>query len=428
MEQFSLDATLKREILLSEKLRAKLLMLVFIYAIGILFILRIFFGEYFLLLLPSLSLIYLYQATLLVFVIREFAVFKVISKRLKDGKDFNDKFRYMSNFIEISYPTIALVILGMSLDSVVILFTPIVYFYFLILILSTLSLEFKISFFSGIVAAAGYMMVFLMFENRTSDLVESNYLTNNILHGARALLLIMSGAVAGLVANQLQKRVRNVNNALLERQKIVNMFGQQVSSSIVDELINNDNEIKSVEKYVCVMFLDIRGFTKFSQHKTPEEIIGYQNKVFGFMIDIIIKHNGVINQFLGDGYMATFGVPLSKGNDSQNAVNAALEIIEELTKKNDTGEIPTTRIGIGLHSRLVIAGNVGTEERKQYSISGNTVIMASRIEQLNKTYKSQLLLSKETLYKVDTPTIEPTLLGNVELRGREEPVEIWKLK
>jgi adenylate cyclase len=76
----------------------------------------------------------------------------------------------------------------------------------------------------------------------------------------------------------------------------------------------------------------------------------------------------------------------------------------------------------------VIAGNVGTDERKQYSISGNTVIMASRIEQLNKTYKSQLLLSQETLDKVDTATIEPVLLGNVELRGREEPVEIWKLK
>ncbi len=206
------------------------------------------------------------------------------------------------------------------------------------------------------------------------------------------------------------------------------MFGQQVSSYIVDELINNKNMIEREVKYVCVMFMDIRDFTRYAENKKPEDIINYQNDVFGFMIEIINRHHGIINQFLGDGYMATFGVPLSHGNDTQNAVNAAIEIIDVLSEKNDRGEFPTTRIGIGLHSGLVVAGNVGTDERKQYSISGNTVITASRIEQLNKDYKSQLLISKEVLDNIDSKNIEPLLHGDVQLKGRGKPIEIWQLK
>jgi adenylate cyclase len=428
MEPFSIDKTLKREILLSEKLRAKLLARTFFYGIIVLFLLRIFFLDYVLIFFSKISLIYILQAILLLFVLREIFVIRIIKNRLAGGKGINDKFRYLSNLIEISYPTIILVVLGVNLKSIVILFTPIVYFYFLVLILSTLSLDFKISFYSGIAAAIGYIAIFLMFGRPEHGITNNNFLGNEILHFGKAVLLIIGGIVAGLVANQIKKKIIKINNTLLEQNRIINLFGQQVSSSIVDELLAKNNKIESAEKYVCVMFLDIRGFTQIVEKMKPEDIISYQNNVFGFMIDIIIKHHGIINQFLGDGYMATFGVPLSKGNDSQNAVNAALAIIDDLKVKNDTGKIPTTRIGIGLHSGLVVAGNVGTDERKQYSISGNTVITASRIEQLNKEYKSQLLISKEVLNNIDTKNIEPLLQGNVQLKGRGNPTEIWQLK
>lgn len=428
MKHFSLDKTIKREILLSEKLRAKLLASIFFIAIIILFLVRIFFSDYALIFLQDLSLIYIFQITLLLFVIRETYVLWILKKRLDAGNYLKFGFRYITNFIEISYPTIALVILGLYFNSIEILFTPIVYFYFLVLILSTLSLEFKISLFVGIVAATEYLILFFVFRNHTEGISDSNILDNEVLHFVKTGILILGGAIAGFVANQINRKIYNINKALLERNKIVNMFGQQVSSSIVDELLSNNNKIESEEKYVCVMFLDIRGFTQIVENKKPEYIIKYQNKVFGFMIDIIIKHHGIINQFIGDGYMATFGVPLSKGNDSQNAFNAAIEIIDELGKKNDLGEIPTTRIGIGLHNGFVVAGNVGTDERKQYSISGNPVITASRIEQLNKVYKSQLLISREVLDNIDTNNIKPVLQGNVQLKGRGNSIEIWKLK
>ncbi len=428
MEHFSIDQTLKREILLSEKLRAKLLASIFSFAIIVTFLLRIFFADYVLLYFQDITLIYIFQAIFLLFIIRETIAVGILKKKLDSGKDINYKFRYISNLVEISYPTIVLVVLGSHVKSIDILFTPVVYFYFLVLILSTLSLEFKISFFVGITAAIEYLILFYAYKNPMDVIVDNNLVENEILHFGKAAILILGGVAAGFVANQIKRGINNINNAIVERNKIVNMFGQQVSSSIVDELLNNNNEIESKEKYACVMFLDIREFTRYTENKKPEDIINYQNDVFGFMIEIINRHHGIINQFLGDGYMATFGVPLSHGNDTQNAVNAAIEIIDVLCEKNVQREFPTTRIGIGLHSGLVVAGNVGTDERKQYSISGTTVIIASRIEQLNKEYKSQLLISKGVMDNIDTKNIEPLLHGNVQLKGRGKPVEIWQLK
>ena len=136
------------------------------------------------------------------------------------------------------------------------------------------------------------------------------------------------------------------------------------------------------------------------------------------MIDIILKYNGVINQFLGDGYMATFGIPFSRGKDVQNALEAAKEIINRLKLNIESGELPDIKIGIGLHAGDVVAGNVGTEQRRQYSVSGNTVIIASRIEQLNKKFGSQLLISREILDKAETEGLEAEDLGEVPVKGQ----------
>jgi adenylate cyclase len=120
------------------------------------------------------------------------------------------------------------------------------------------------------------------------------------------------------------------------------------------------------------MFMDIRNFTALVEHRTPEEIVALQNEVFGTAVEVINRHHGVINQFLGDGFMATFGAPLSAGNDCANALAAARELVARIR----------VRIGIGLHAGDAVTGNVGSAERKQYSVTGNVVILASRIEQL----------------------------------------------
>lgn len=174
------------------------------------------------------------------------------------------------------------------------------------------------------------------------------------------------------------------------------------------------------------MFLDIRDFTPFAESRQPEEIIAYQNDVFGFMIEIISKHHGVINQFMGDGFMATFGAPISYENDIQNAFEAAVEIVQEVNARSADGRIHHTKVGIGLHAGNVVAGNVGTEIRKQYSVTGNAVITAARIEQLNKSYRSQLLISDAVYERISEAGLKVQPF-ETNIKGRSEPIKIYKI-
>ena len=209
--------------------------------------------------------------------------------------------------------------------------------------------------------------------------------------------------------------------------KIVTLLRQQVSGDVTSALLSNDMDKPGEELFVCIMFVDIRDFTPMAESLSPEELIKYQNNVFGFMIDVVQKNHGNINQLLGDGFMATFGAPVSKGNDCQNAFLASLEILKELKDRNKAGVIRKTKIGIGLHAGYVVTGNVGNEARKQYSVTGNPVIIASRVEQLNKEYKSKLLITEEVYNKLEKPVKINEPFIEVELKGRTHPVRILKM-
>jgi adenylate cyclase len=165
------------------------------------------------------------------------------------------------------------------------------------------------------------------------------------------------------------------------------------------------------------MFMDIRDFTRQVEHLAPEEIVALQNRVFGVAAEVVNRHRGMINQFLGDGFMATFGAPVAAGNDCANAVAAARELVARLD----------IRIGIGLHAGDAVTGNIGSAERKQYSITGNVVILASRIEQLNKEFGSQILVSREVLQQAGGAGQDAVSLGALQVKGREEPIEVHRL-
>jgi adenylate cyclase len=205
------------------------------------------------------------------------------------------------------------------------------------------------------------------------------------------------------------------------------MFGQQVSQPIVDALLKQKQNLKSSKRTVTIMFLDIRDFTPFSEKHAPEVVVDYLNNLFSIMIEIINKNHGIINQFLGDGFMATFGAPVSHGNDSANCVNAAEDIIQGVAEAEKMGTIPYTRLGIGIHSGPAITGNIGTAHRKQYTITGNVVILASRIEQLNKKFGSQILLSDDVRKAACLSDTETEFVDTVKLKGRSDEIMLYTL-
>lgn len=206
--------------------------------------------------------------------------------------------------------------------------------------------------------------------------------------------------------------------------RIKQLLSQQISGDVAAALITSKDAGKVEKRFVCIMFLDIRDFSLFTEHLMPEEIISYQNSVFAFMLESINKHGGIVNQLLGDGFMATFGAPVSHENDSLNAYKAAREIMQKVNEKSQNGAIPVTRVGIGLHAGDVVTGNVGTESRMQYSITGNTVIIAARLEQLNKKFGSTLVISKEVYSRLPEDLREPVEFKEEMVKGRSNPVEV----
>jgi class 3 adenylate cyclase len=138
---------------------------------------------------------------------------------------------------------------------------------------------------------------------------------------------------------------------------------------------------------------------------------------FGAAIEIVDRNHGVINQFLGDGFMARFGALVATGRDCRNALTSARELLVAMKALSDSGRMPATSIGVGLHAGEAVSGNIGSQTRQQYSISGNEVILASRIEQLNKDYDSRLLVSVEVLREAGEGDHDAKSLGLVQVKA-----------
>jgi class 3 adenylate cyclase/putative methionine-R-sulfoxide reductase with GAF domain len=222
----------------------------------------------------------------------------------------------------------------------------------------------------------------------------------------------------------LGEEQRNTQKML---EKIETLFGQQVSEEIVKELITQKGDVHGKAYNVTIMFLDIRDFTRFADSRDPEELASFQNIVFGELIDIVRKQKGNTIQLLGDGILAVFGAPVESNTHVTDSVTAGYAIIEKVNELADKNVIPKIRLGIGLHCGKIIAGNIGNAYRKAYSLTGTTVIIASRIEQLNKAYNSEFLVSEDIYQEIKNPKHQIINHGEVELKGIKQAMGIYQL-
>jgi adenylate cyclase len=326
---------------------------------------------------------------------------------------------YLTAFMETSAPTMGVMLAASfaSADSPFPLIPAFIYPVFIVL--SALRLNFKLSFFTGAVACIEYILVSHFF------LPASNIFRP--IHIAVAVICLLVGIVTGLVAMEIRKRIVQANSITEERNNIVRMFGRHVSPVVVNEILARGSDLRSEKKNVCVMFLDIRDFTGFAEKKTPEEVVFYLEHLFDFMIEIVNRNHGIINKFLGDGFMAVFGAPISDGHDCANAVNAAKQILMRLKIEVAQGNIPPTTVGIGLHAGDAVMGSIGSALRKEYTVIGDVVNLAARIEKLNKEFGSELLLSEVVMNDVAGKELPDAIaMGAVQVRGREAPIQIYQ--
>lgn len=334
-------------------------------------------------------------------------------------------FGFFNAFSEITLLSFLLIFIVEYSNQTVILQTPATLTYFIFIVLSTLRLSFKLSVFTGTLAAVEFIAISIYYSTYYGDIPVSNLTGMQYL--GQGLIMLITGIAAGFVADLIKRKLHSSFLIAQEKNEVIDLFGQQISQQIANSILEKKEELTGIKKNVCVMFLDIRDFTPFVESHAPEEVVSYLNALFRFMIRIVEAHHGAINQFVGDGFMATFGAPVSTGNIARHAVLAGREIIAELKSELAMGKLPDTRLGIGIHYGEAVTGNIGSSLRKQYSITGSVVIIASRIEQLNKKHRSQLLISKQVYEKLDDE--EKTYFVSVDLtmlKGSQQMFSIYK--
>lgn len=360
------------------------------------------------------------------FILYEVVILRLIGFLRTRYHRVGEGFRFIHTLIEISFPSMLMLYMVDIEHQLLFIDSPIFLLYFMFIIISVLHLNFQLSFLTGLLAAAEYAII--IYYGYELDLQSDSYLTMLPANSfyLRCVILIMSGMAAGYVAQQVQKRIYLSYDLQRAKSDMEVLFGQQVSREVFSALIREQGKAKKQE--ATVLALDIRNFTSFAETHSPDEIMDFQNKIFGPIIDIINQHQGIVNQILGDGIMATFGTPVENPLHADMAFEAALNILRKVNQLCDEGVIPPTKLGMGLHTGDVVTGNIGNESRKQYSISGSAVIIAFRVEQLNKQFQSELLITDAVKNRIEAGKVKMTSLGNQPMKGFGAEVEIYRVE
>ena len=215
-------------------------------------------------------------------------------------------------------------------------------------------------------------------------------------------------------------------------QRIRKAFSRFVPEQIIDDLANNNTQEKvsvGEKREIAILFSDIRSFTNISERNKPETIVAFLNRYFTVMVDIIKKHGGTIDKFIGDAIMALFGTPVSYEDNCRRAVAAAYEMrqalpdvpLEDLVMP----EGMTFNIGIGIHYGDVIVGSIGSKDKTDYSVIGDSVNLASRLEGLTKTYGTQVLVSDSVMNEIPKGEFVFRHLDDVKVKGKAIAVPIY---
>lgn len=227
----------------------------------------------------------------------------------------------------------------------------------------------------------------------------------------------------------LAESINQMAIGLQEKEFIKDTFGKAVDPNVRDYLLDGNIELGGQIKQAAILFSDIRGFTSYSETRKPDEVVQILNRYLERMSHCIIKNKGTINKYIGDAIMAVFNIPIEINHYHDAAFQAAQDMLAELVILNsefsDEGHQPI-HIGIGLHSGNVLAGNIGSSYRLEYTIIGDSVNLASRLEGLTKQYNTPLILS-EHFYKQLSEKERLQRIDRVTVKGRREGLDIYGL-
>ncbi|OQY43172.1 MAG: hypothetical protein B6240_13085 [Desulfobacteraceae bacterium 4572_87] len=228
----------------------------------------------------------------------------------------------------------------------------------------------------------------------------------------------------GILAESFDQMIEG----LRDRERIKETFGRFVTPEIARAILENPPVPGGENTEVSILFSDVRNYTAICEQLSPEDVIALLNDYFSYMVRAIEKHHGLVYQFVGDGIMAVFGAPVKLVDHANFAVRSALEVMDALNRFNAEIRpgLPPIRIGIGINTGPVVAGIIGTQERMEYRVVGDSVNLAARIEALNKDFHTDVLISRSTVDQLkdhfNLKTFQP-----VKVKGKEEHVQVYEV-
>jgi adenylate cyclase len=281
----------------------------------------------------------------------------------------------------------------------------------------------------GIVFTLNLLLTIVISRFYSKPLLRLKDCAQNIANGNYD---IRTGITTGDELGVLSDTFNDMAVSLQEKELMYETFGKVVTPEIRNWLLQGNTKLGGETVCATILFCDIRGFTSLSEQIKPEQVVKLLNKYFFAMEQCIVKHNGIINKYIGDAIMAIFGVPVPNEKQAIDAYKCCLDMrktLTELNKELENENLPPIKFGIGLHTGNVLAGNIGSNSRMEYTVIGDAVNVASRIESLCKEYNCDLLISETTAEGIiadESFSSQLKSIGETQIRGRKTAISIYK--
>lgn len=289
--------------------------------------------------------------------------------------------------------------------------------FWLVLVIGVLTsfLIFGIGTMQGLAVVAAEIIMYIIFARYMFD--SNNY------------IISLVDPVFTMVLCYLSMSTYKVTIEEREKKKIKEVFSRYVSSNLVEELLNMEIKLGGEKKEISILFSDIRGFTSMSEKMQPEEVVAILNEYLSEMTDTIFKNEGTLDKFIGDAVMGLFGTPAFYPDHALRAVKTAFMMkgrLNELNRRWISQGKHTLKIGIGINTGVVIAGNMGSLKRMEYTVIGDAVNLASRLESLNKELGTEIIISSST-YEQVKEYVKVRKFTDIKVKGKEEYLTVYEV-